>query len=60
MKGLADQRVFISGGCGDIGKAVATRFLDAGALKGARIGVWHSYDPDVADPATVAIFKAYR
>jgi amidase len=35
-----------------------TRFLDAGALKGARIGVWHSYDPDVADPATVAIFKA--
>ena len=35
-----------------------TRFLDAGALKAARIGVWHSYDPDVADPATVAIFKA--
>ena len=35
-----------------------TRFLDAGALKGARIGVWHSYDPDVADPAHVAIFKA--
>src|SRR6478672_1078441 len=30
-----------------------TQFLDAGALKGARIGVWHSYDPDVADPATV-------
>ena len=35
-----------------------TQFLDAHALDGARIGVWHSYDPDVADPATVAIFKA--
>jgi len=33
-----------------------TQFLDKDALKGARIGVWHSYDPDVADPATVALF----
>jgi NAD(P)-dependent dehydrogenase (short-subunit alcohol dehydrogenase family) len=31
MNGLTDQRVFISGGCGDIGRAVAARFLDAGA-----------------------------
>ena len=31
MKGVAGQRVFISGGCGDIGRAVAARFLDAGA-----------------------------
>lgn len=31
MKGIAGQRVFISGGCGDIGKAVATQFLTAGA-----------------------------
>ncbi|HLO35383.1 MAG TPA: amidase family protein, partial [Candidatus Deferrimicrobium sp.] len=35
-----------------------TQFLDAHALEGARIGVWHSYDPAVADPATVAIFEA--
>jgi amidase len=35
-----------------------TQFLDAGALAGARIGVWHSYDPAVADAATVEIFKA--
>jgi amidase len=35
-----------------------TQFLDADALDGARIGIWHSYDPAVADPATVAIFKA--
>jgi amidase len=35
-----------------------TQFLDADALHGARIGVWHSYDPKVADAATVAIFKA--
>ena len=34
-----------------------TQFLDKNALQGARIGVWHSYDPAVADPATVAIFK---
>ena len=31
MNELADKRVFISGGCGDIGRAVAGRFLDAGA-----------------------------
>src|SRR6516164_1830195 len=31
MSGLADKRVFISGGCGDIGRAVADRFLAAGA-----------------------------
>ncbi|MSU61098.1 MAG: SDR family oxidoreductase [Pedosphaera sp.] len=31
MNGLADKRVFISGGCGDIGRAVAARFLTAGA-----------------------------
>jgi len=35
-----------------------TQFLDADALDGARIGVWHSYDPEIADPTTVAIFKA--
>ena len=35
-----------------------TQFLDADALDGARIGVWHSYDPAIADPATVAIFQA--
>ena len=34
-----------------------TQFLDADALDGARIGVWHSYDPAVADAATVAIFE---
>jgi amidase len=34
-----------------------TQFLDKNALQGARIGVWHSYDPAVADAATVAIFK---
>lgn len=32
MNGITDQRVFISGGCGDIGKAVANRFLAAGAF----------------------------
>jgi glucose 1-dehydrogenase len=31
MKGLNKKRVFISGGCGDIGRAVATRFLEEGA-----------------------------
>lgn len=31
MKGIAGKGVFISGGCGDIGRAVATRFLEAGA-----------------------------
>jgi amidase len=42
------------------GHAVAdyTRFLDADALQGARIGVWHSYDPATADAATVAAFQA--
>jgi amidase len=34
-----------------------TQFLDKDALQGARIGVWHSYDLAVADPATVQIFK---
>jgi NAD(P)-dependent dehydrogenase (short-subunit alcohol dehydrogenase family) len=31
MNGVADKRVFISGGCGDIGRAVAGRFLANGA-----------------------------
>ena len=31
MKGISGKGVFISGGCGDIGRAVATRFLEAGA-----------------------------
>jgi NAD(P)-dependent dehydrogenase (short-subunit alcohol dehydrogenase family) len=31
MKGIADKRVFISGGCGDIGRAAAARFVAAGA-----------------------------
>ncbi len=31
MRGLKDKRVFISGGCGDIGRAVAQRFLEEGA-----------------------------
>ena len=31
MKGITGKGVFISGGCGDIGRAVATRFLAAGA-----------------------------
>src|SRR5579872_6567073 len=31
MRGIADKRVFITGGCGDIGQAVAKRFLDEGA-----------------------------
>jgi NAD(P)-dependent dehydrogenase (short-subunit alcohol dehydrogenase family) len=31
MDGIKDQRVFISGGCGDIGKAVAARFVAEGA-----------------------------
>ncbi len=31
MKGLENKRVFISGGCGDIGRAVAARFLAADA-----------------------------
>ncbi len=31
MKGLKNKRVFISGGCGDIGRAVASRFLEEGA-----------------------------
>ena len=34
-----------------------TRFLDADALDGARIGVWHSYDA-AGDAATIEIFKA--
>jgi amidase len=34
-----------------------TQFIDADALDGARIGIWHSYDLRVADPATVAIFE---
>jgi NAD(P)-dependent dehydrogenase (short-subunit alcohol dehydrogenase family) len=32
MKGLKQKRVFISGGCGDIGRAVAARFLEEEAL----------------------------
>jgi amidase len=38
-----------------------TQFLDKNALKGARIGVWHSYEvtgPFAGDPATIEIFKA--
>lgn len=31
MKGIAGKRVLITGGCGDIGRAVATRFLQSGA-----------------------------
>jgi NAD(P)-dependent dehydrogenase (short-subunit alcohol dehydrogenase family) len=31
MTGLTSKRVFISGGCGDIGRAVASRFLEAGS-----------------------------
>ncbi|MEI6083160.1 MAG: SDR family oxidoreductase [Verrucomicrobiota bacterium] len=31
MKGVAGQRVLITGGCGDIGTAVARRFLEQGA-----------------------------
>ena len=31
MKDLTDQKVFISGGCGDIGRAIAARFIDAEA-----------------------------
>ena len=31
MRGISGKGVFISGGCGDIGRAVATRFLEAGA-----------------------------
>jgi NAD(P)-dependent dehydrogenase (short-subunit alcohol dehydrogenase family) len=31
MKGLNGKRVFISGGCGDIGRAVASRFLKEGS-----------------------------
>ncbi|MFO1501722.1 MAG: SDR family oxidoreductase [Verrucomicrobiota bacterium] len=31
MKGIQNQRIFIAGGCGDIGRAVAVRCLDAGA-----------------------------
>ncbi|HYH91956.1 MAG TPA: amidase [Candidatus Saccharimonadales bacterium] len=34
-----------------------TPFLDADALDGARIGVWHSYDA-AGDPATIEIFEA--
>ncbi len=33
-----------------------TQFLDAGALNGARIGVWHAYDA-AGDAATIEIFK---
>jgi amidase len=35
-----------------------TQFLDADALAGARIGVWHAYDPAVGDAATIAQFEA--
>lgn len=35
-----------------------TQFLDANALQGKRIGIFHSYDLSVADPATVALFEA--
>jgi NAD(P)-dependent dehydrogenase (short-subunit alcohol dehydrogenase family) len=70
MKGFDGKRVFISGGCGDIGRATAARFVDAGARvvladllpgkKGARISV--SLHPslalyvrcDVASPASIA------
>jgi NAD(P)-dependent dehydrogenase (short-subunit alcohol dehydrogenase family) len=31
MRGVSGKRVLITGGCGDIGKAVASRFLSAGA-----------------------------
>jgi len=31
VKGISGKGVFISGGCGDIGRAVAIRFLEAGA-----------------------------
>src|SRR6185369_15868933 len=31
MRGIGNKRVLISGGCGDIGKAVAARFLSEGA-----------------------------
>ena len=31
MRGIENRRVLITGGCGDIGKAVAARFLAAGA-----------------------------
>ncbi|GAT35184.1 glucose 1-dehydrogenase [Terrimicrobium sacchariphilum] len=31
MRGLNGKRIFISGGCGDIGRAVAQRFLEEGA-----------------------------
>lgn len=31
MRGLKGKRVFISGGCGDIGRAVAARFLEEGS-----------------------------
>ncbi len=37
-----------------------TQFLDADALDGARIGVWHSYETTgefAGDPATIEIFK---
>lgn len=32
MRGLKGKRIFISGGCGDIGRAVAARFLEEGSL----------------------------
>jgi NAD(P)-dependent dehydrogenase (short-subunit alcohol dehydrogenase family) len=32
MKGLKAKRIFITGGCGDIGLAVASRFLEEGSL----------------------------
>ena len=31
MKGLQNKRIFISGGCGDIGRAVGARFLQEGS-----------------------------
>lgn len=42
MNGLANQRVFISGGCGDIGRAVAARFLAAEA----RVALGDLLDPE--------------
>jgi len=74
MQGITDQRVFISGGCGDIGKAVAARFLAAGAkvvlgdLMPAEVGARTAkelhlarsfYTPcDVSSPSSVA--EAFR
>jgi NAD(P)-dependent dehydrogenase (short-subunit alcohol dehydrogenase family) len=32
MKGPDQRRIFISGGCDDVGRGVATRFLEEGAV----------------------------